>query len=99
MTYAELIADGKTHVVLFYGAACAPCARLKPRLVEMASKLNFDLHQLNVASEMDVVRGLGIRGVPTVVAIKGGSAQALFTGELAEHQIAVHLHKAGVLSD
>lgn len=99
MNYAELIADSKPHVVLFYGPACAPCARLKPRMVEMAAKLGFDLHKLNVASEMDVVRALGIRGVPTVVAINNGEAEVLFTGELPDPKIALMLHAAGVLSD
>lgn len=99
MTYADLIAGAKTHVVLFYGTACAPCMRLKPRMAKLAGQLNFDLHQFNVASEMDTARALGIRAVPSVVAIKNGSAQVLFTGDLPDTQIAQVLHTAGVLGD
>lgn len=99
MTYAQLIADGKPHVVLFYGSACAPCARLKPRLDTMAKEVGFDLHQINVASEMETVRSLGIRGVPTVVAIKDGQSEVLFTGDLPDPKIALMLHAAGVVSD
>lgn len=99
MNYSDLIAGAKTHVVLFYGSACAPCMRLKPRMAKMSKELNFDFHQFNVASEMETARGLGIRVVPAVVAIKGGSAQVLFTGDMNDARIAQVLHAAGVLPD
>ncbi len=97
MTFDEIKQSG-TSVVLFYGAACAPCARLKPVMKDMAIQLGFTLHEINVASEMDAVRALGIRGVPTIVAIKDGAAEVLFTGEQSRPNITRMLHSAGVLT-
>jgi thioredoxin-like negative regulator of GroEL len=99
MTFQKLLQSGTTAAVLFYGTACPPCARLKPRLIEMAKELNFELVQFNVASEMDTAKSLGIRGVPTLVAVKGGKAEVLFTGEVLDSKIALMLHAAGVLED
>lgn len=98
MTFDEIKNSGKTSVVLFYGAACAPCARLKPVMKTMAAQLDFTLHELNVASEMEVVRALGIRGVPTLVAITNGEAEVLHTGEADRARVALMLHSAGVLT-
>lgn len=97
MTFDEIKQSG-TSVVLFYGAACAPCARLKPVMKDMANQLGFTLHEVNVASEMAAVRALGVRGVPTLVAIKDGQAEVLFTGEENRPRIALMLHSAGVLT-
>lgn len=97
MTFDEIKQSG-TSVVLFYGAACAPCARLKPVMKDMAIQLGFTLHEINVASEMDAVRALGIRGVPTIVAVKDGAAEVLFTGEQSRPNITRMLHSAGVLT-
>lgn len=88
MSYQKLIDSKATGAILFYGMACAPCQRLKPRLVELCKKLDVTLTQFNVATEMDAVRALGIRGVPTVVAIKDGRPSVLFTGDLHDERIA-----------
>ena len=98
MTFDEIKASGNTSVVFFYGAACGPCARLKPVMKDMAASQGFTLHEINVASEMDAVRALGIRGVPTIVAIKDGAAEVLFTGEQSRPNITRMLHSAGVLT-
>lgn len=97
MTFDEIKQSG-TSVVLFYGAVCAPCARLKPVMKDMAIQLGFTLHEINVASEMDAVRALGIRGVPTIAAVKDGAAEVLFTGEQSRPNITRMLHSAGVLT-
>jgi thioredoxin-like negative regulator of GroEL len=90
MNFAELkqsSAAGAKLLVLFYGNACAPCARLKPRLVELTDRMGIPLHQLNVAADMPAARELGIRGVPSLVALKDGQAEVLFTGELSDAQM------------
>lgn len=97
MTFDEIKKSG-TSVALFYGAACAPCARLKPVMKDMAAQLGFTLHEVNVASEMDAARALGIRMVPTVVAIKDGEAEVVFSGEENRPRIALMLHSAGILT-
>lgn len=97
MTYDDILKSRKPTVIMFYGPACAPCARLKPRLGELQKKLGFSLEMINVASEMKQVLAMGIKGVPTLVAVKNGKAEVMFTGELPDAQIAVKLHEKGML--
>jgi thioredoxin-like negative regulator of GroEL len=99
-TFAELqkmSAAGAKTLVLFYGAACAPCARLKPRLTELCAHLGLPLQQINIASEMDTVRALGLRSVPTVVSLIGGEAKIVFTGDLHNEAIVRRLQEMGVI--
>ena len=80
----QLVADNATGVILLYGTACPPCARLKPILAAVTQRMGVDLHQFNVATEMDFARANAIRGVPTVLAIREGVVTTLFTGEIAQ---------------
>lgn len=98
-TYLEVkkaSAEGASSLVLFYSLACAPCARLKPRLTALTRNLGVALHLVNIASEMDHVRALGIRSVPTAVSLVGDKATVLFSGELADERIAAMLNEAGL---
>lgn len=96
MTFDQLLEIGTPAVVLFYGASCAPCARLKPRMLALEQKLGFHMTMFNVASEMDAVRRLGIRTVPTVVFVNDGHAEVLFCGDLTEESIEVMLKEKGI---
>jgi Thioredoxin domain-containing protein len=91
MTFDELCKLPGTQVVLFYGIGCAPCTALKPVLraaLEAVGK--GDPVLLNVASELPAARTLGIRTVPTVVAIEGGRPRVLFSGaKTAEQLVAI----------
>ena len=97
MTFEEIKKDGNTHVVMFYGAACAPCNRLKPRIIKLSKEAGFSLHMLNSASEMDAIRTLGIRAVPTVVVVNGNDVKFLFSGEQTDMAILTKLKSAGVV--
>ena len=82
MTFSELLrAKSASGVVaLFYGANCAPCKALKPKLRTACEDLNLQLHEFDIKDEMEIVKSLGIRAVPTVVAIQQGKARILFSG-------------------
>lgn len=97
-TYQGLLETPGKRLVLFYGTACAPCARLKPRLEPLAIHAGIALHQINAAAEMDTVRALGIRGVPTLVGIQDGVAEVLFTGDLADDAILRKLQEKGLVN-
>lgn len=97
-TYQGLLSTPGKRLVLFYGTACAPCARLKPRLEPLAIRAGIALHQINAATEMEAVRALGIRGVPSLVGIKDGVAEVLFTGDLADDAILRKLEEKGLVS-
>lgn len=89
MTFDQLkLADFKfPTVALFYGAACAPCERLKPKLRRVCEKLGVRLEEFNSANEMDAVRALGLRSVPAVVVVHRGVAKLAFTGDQVESAI------------
>lgn len=67
-------------VALFYGAACAPCDHLKPRLRRACEKLGLRLEEFNSASELSEIRALNIRTVPSVVLVHKGKATRVFDG-------------------
>jgi thioredoxin-like negative regulator of GroEL len=80
MTFDEVKKlDGWT-VVLFYGTACAPCERIKPMLREVCGQAQLRLVEVNAAGELDAVRKLGIRAVPTVVVVKEGKSTIALAG-------------------
>lgn len=97
MTFDQIFAGSKPTVVFFYGPACAPCSRLKPRMASLKEKLGFEMEMINVASDLDAARALGIRNVPTVVTVTGncGSADVLFTGEKTDAEIEQMLKARG----
>lgn len=98
MSYESLISNGQQSAILFTGATCGPCKRLKPRLEAMAQQTGLQLHVLDIANEMPAVRALGIRGVPSMVASDGqGGATLLFTGELHDEAIARKLRDVGLI--
>lgn len=98
-TYSEIVAAGVRAAVLFTSITCGPCKRLKPRMEALAAQEGLQLHILDISGEMDAVRALGIRGVPTMVAVGGlaGKPEVLFTGDQADDAIAAKLRAAGVM--
>lgn len=86
----QLIAGthNKPQVILMYGRNCAPCARLKPRLAQACADLEVDLHQFDAAEEMDTVRLLGLRIVPSVLLLaKDKPARLVFAGDNANPRL------------
>lgn len=98
MTFDEIKALPGTQLVMFYSTSCAPCASMKPIMKDMTATAGVELHMVNVASELPTARELGIRAVPTVVALRDGVAETLFAGARPEAEIRKVLEAAGVIS-
>lgn len=98
MTYNEILSAGGSAVVLFYGAACAPCERLKPVLRQVCAGLKLELHELNSAGELPALKALGVRSVPAVFLVQRGEARSLFTGALDAETIRNKLALQGFVS-
>lgn len=98
MTFAELLAQsGRTPVVaLFYGAACPPCERLKPVLRQVCATSKVQLEEFNSANEMDQIKLLGLRSVPSVMVVSHGEARLAFTGALDAETIRSKLENLGI---
>lgn len=97
-TYSEISAAGGASLVLFTSATCGPCKLMKPRLVALAAEKGLELHVLDIAYEMDHVRALGIRGVPSLVVVEPGRQEVLFTGALSDEQVLAKLQQKGILA-
>lgn len=90
-------ADYKYHTVaLFYGSACAPCDRLKPKLYELCKRWGARVETFNSASEMEAIKALGLRSVPSVVVVHRGEVTVAFSGDLAVADIRLKLLAAGL---
>lgn len=96
MNFDELKAMPGLHIALFYGAACAPCERLKPEIRAVCRDAGLHLEEFNAAGEMEVLRELNIRSVPAVLVVKDGEARLAFTGALDTGAIASKLRMKGV---
>lgn len=95
-TLQNLIDTKQTGLVMFYGTACPPCQQMKPRMAALTAKLGMNLHLVNVTSEMSFVKQNGIRGVPTLYAIKDGEMKFLVTGGVGDLRVEELLEQAGM---
>lgn len=99
MTFAQLKAADyrRPTLALFYGTNCPPCNQLKPVLKQLALDLGIRLEMFNAAEEVDAVRELGLRAVPTVLAVHRGECKVLWTGNLHKERILEKLHQEWML--
>jgi thioredoxin-like negative regulator of GroEL len=97
MTFDEIKKLPGQSLVMFYSLTCGPCKAMKPMLIETCAEAGLALHQVNIASDMDAVRALGIRGVPSLVKVADGVPTLLSTGGLSTPQTRELLVGAGLL--
>lgn len=97
MTFDEIKKLPGQSLVMFYSLTCGPCKAMKPALTETCAEAGIALHQVNIASDIDAVRALGIRGVPSLVKVDDGVPALLSTGGLSAPHIRVLLVGAGLL--
>lgn len=98
MTFDEIKAVPGQSLVIFYSLTCGPCKAMKPMLAELCAEAGVKLHEVNIAADMDAVRALGIRGVPSLVKVADGQASLLSTGGLTAPQTRQVLTTAGLLA-
>ena len=73
----EKIKNGEKLLIDFYGTFCGPCKVMKPLFEKADEKIKNDnlpigLYTFNIENDMDYVRELGIRSVPTIKGFSGG---------------------------
>ena len=72
--------DGVT-VVDFWAEWCGPCKALSPLLEQAASEVEgVTVVKMNVDDNTDTPVTYGIRGIPTLIAFKGGEPVASLVG-------------------
>jgi len=81
----EVLESQMPVVVNFSATWCGPCKMLSPILEEIAGELNgkVKILKVDIDENKELTKQFGIRGVPTMLAFKGGQMveRIMFDGE------------------
>ncbi len=77
-----VVQDCDVVLVKFFTQGCPACARFAPTYEKLADEYAGKalLVQMDAHQSLDTAKELGVRGVPTVVAFKGGEEAQRLTG-------------------
>ena len=73
-------------VVKFGAAWCQPCKVIAPHLQAAVRNTGATLVEIDIDEERELVTGLGIRSVPTVVVFRDGQPVAQLTGTKTQQE-------------
>jgi thioredoxin 1 len=78
----EVLQNDKLTVVDFWAEWCGPCKQMNPILEELSAEFGETalIGKLNVDDNPEVPTTYGIRGIPTLIAFKGGVEVARIVG-------------------
>jgi thioredoxin 1 len=85
----EKINKGEKLIIEFWAEWCGPCRMMKP-IFEMISKENtsyVQMYTMNVDLNREVGASLGIRSIPTIKVINGGTVIETKVGMLNEKDL------------
>lgn len=79
---SEILKSDKPALVDFTATWCGPCKQIAPMIDELAEETvgQFKIAKLDIDDAPATAAKLGIRGVPTIVAFKGGKESARHVG-------------------
>lgn len=80
----ELEAEKLPVVVEFWAGWCGPCKAMAPGLKTVSQEMNgrVRLWKINADENPEVLKGLGVMGIPTMIGYKSGKQVARRTGAL-----------------
>ena len=76
-------------LVDFWAEWCGPCKMIAPILDEIATEYagRLKVCKVDVDANPEIPPRFGIRGIPTLILFKGGSAEATKVGALSKSQL------------
>ena len=88
----QKIQNGDKLIIDFWGPWCRPCAIMKPTFDKIAEEMRnsnseVELYTMDVDKNSDMVKELGLRGVPTIKSFNGGKEVMTNTGIMNETQL------------
>jgi thioredoxin 1 len=86
---ADVLNSDIPVLVDFWAEWCGPCKMIAPVLDEIASEYAGKLKvcKVDVDANPEIPPKFGIRGIPTLILFKGGSAEATKVGALSKSQL------------
>ena len=91
----EVLKADKPTLVDFWAEWCGPCKMVSPIVEELSNEYNgkVKVAKLDVDSNPQTATNYGIRGIPTLLMFKDGSAVDQIVGAIPKAQIAERLDK------
>ena len=86
---SEVVNAGTPVLVDFWAEWCGPCKMIAPILDEVATAYagKLTVAKMNVDDNREVPAKFGIRGIPTLMVLKGGQLAATKVGALSKAQL------------
>lgn len=80
----QVTASEKVLVIDLWAPWCGPCTGFAPKFEELASAYpSYTFAKANVDQVPDIAKAFGVRGIPTVVALKDGQVAFTVAGNVA----------------
>lgn len=89
-TFDNLVLSSDRPVLVdFWAEWCMPCKALAPVLDEVAQEIGdkAQVVKVNVDENRDLASKYGIRGIPTLIFFKNGSAEKTLVGNQSKQEI------------